>query len=148
MHSISVVNIASRIDHHCMSAVSGLGQFVRERRASLGKTGKDFADAIGIDPGTLSRLETGVAKTFPEPWLIRALARELNVSPVSLLMAAGYLDREAPEPASEIVSMLIDRIREPMIHDDTARTILGTIEHMERAFRERQSSINAMESRE
>lgn len=74
-----------------MSAVGGLGKFVRDRREALGKTGRDFAEQLDIEPSMLSRLETGAMKTFPEPELVRRLAELLEVSTIDLLLASGYL---------------------------------------------------------
>lgn len=74
-----------------MSAVSGLGKLVRDRRIALGKTGRDFAHELDIEPSMLSRLETGTMKTFPEPEMIGRLADLLETQPVELLIAAGYI---------------------------------------------------------
>jgi transcriptional regulator with XRE-family HTH domain len=75
-----------------VEAQNGLGEFIRERRESLGITGRLLATSAQIDPTQLSRIETGRMKTLPEPELLRKLTHALRCSMADLLEAAGYLD--------------------------------------------------------
>lgn len=105
--SLSILQRATIIN--AMSAVSSLGQFVRERRSARGITARDLAMTVGIEPSMLSRLETGTMKTFPEPWLIHAISRELQIAPDMMMEAAGYLESSPagdPEHIRELMGLL------------------------------------------
>lgn len=67
-----------------------LGDFIRQRRTDLGLTQQDLAARCGIAQGNLSDIERG-RTTFPTAWVRRALAQELGVSHVDLILAAGEL---------------------------------------------------------
>lgn len=75
-----------------MSRHAGLGRYIKSKRESLGLTARSLAASVEIDPPVLSRLETGVMKSLPEPELLDRLASALNVTVSDLLEAAGYLD--------------------------------------------------------
>jgi transcriptional regulator with XRE-family HTH domain len=75
-----------------------LGERVRLLREEQGLTKKQLADAIGVDPSRLSRIESGVgAPTFDQYF---ALADALHISFVGLVRA------ESPEWESRLNAIM------------------------------------------
>lgn len=81
------INLSSASPH---DPNNRLGDFVRQRRTDLGLTQQELAARCGIAQGNLSDIERG-RTTFPTAWVRRALAQELGVSHVDLILAAGEL---------------------------------------------------------
>lgn len=76
---------------------AGLGAFVRVRRAAVGLTAREVADAAGLTWQYITNLENGREVRFPAPDQLRNLARALGVTPHDLLVVSGYLDDD-PAP--------------------------------------------------
>jgi len=75
-----------------------LGEFVRARRLTLGLTQTELGEQIGRDQTWVSNLERNHFKELPDPTIIRALARALDVTVADIWTALGYLDPdEEPE---------------------------------------------------
>lgn len=84
------------------------GRYVSERRAALGLRAEDVGSRVGKSQSWVSRLETGMQKTFPEPEEIAALAGALRVTPRELLEAAGYLTDEDRDTAANVNPFAVD----------------------------------------
>lgn len=67
-----------------------LGDVVREGRRTKGWTQEKLAEAIGVNPGYIGQIETGVVK-LPGPDKLELLERALGVSRADMLRAAGLL---------------------------------------------------------
>ncbi|MCA9163671.1 MAG: helix-turn-helix domain-containing protein [Planctomycetales bacterium] len=73
-----------------------LGSYIRSRREALGMTARALAANADIEPPLLSRIETGVMKTLPEPAILKRIARALGVGVETLTAAAGYVNELPP----------------------------------------------------
>jgi transcriptional regulator with XRE-family HTH domain len=67
-----------------------LGSLLKSERERAGLTVRQLADAAGLVPSTVSRLETGFIAT-PRPDHLQKLARALDIDVEELYAAAGYL---------------------------------------------------------
>jgi transcriptional regulator with XRE-family HTH domain len=75
---------------------TNLGRYVREQRKAQGISGQALAAAAGIDKAHLHRLEHGEIAS-PDPRVLVALARALEVDVADLYTAAGLpTGRELP----------------------------------------------------
>lgn len=88
--------------------MQGLGRFIQNRRAEIGMRSETLASLIDRSQSWVSRLETGTAKTLPEPNDLTAIASALGVSVFDLLEAAGYLDGERPDPGDAPIGLLVE----------------------------------------
>lgn len=74
------------------------GQFVRDRRTTLGLTQQQLADRINahhrvrLTQTRISTIEKGQSPYLPSPGVVAALARELRTSWGELMQAAGYVE--------------------------------------------------------
>jgi transcriptional regulator with XRE-family HTH domain len=67
-----------------------LGSLLKRERERAGMTVRQLADAAGLVPSTVSRLETGFIAT-PRPEHLQRLAQALEVDVEELYAAVGYL---------------------------------------------------------
>ena len=76
---------------------------IKELRKSLGLTGADFGDKIGITKASVSKLEGGV--TNPSEQTIRSICREFGVNEVWLRTGEGepFLATDAEAELGELV---------------------------------------------
>jgi transcriptional regulator with XRE-family HTH domain len=72
-----------------------LGGLLKRERERAGLTVRQLADAAGLVPSTVSRLETGFIGS-PKPEHLQKLAQALGIEVEELYAAAGYL---TPLPA-------------------------------------------------
>ena len=71
-----------------------LGSLLKRERERAGMTVRQLADAAGLVPSTVSRLETGFIAT-PRPEHLQRLARALGIDVEELYAAVGYLTEGA-----------------------------------------------------
>jgi transcriptional regulator with XRE-family HTH domain len=71
-----------------------LGSLLKREREQAGMTVRQLADAAGLVPSTVSRLETGFIAT-PRPEHLQRLAQALRIEVEELYVAAGYLNEGA-----------------------------------------------------
>lgn len=69
-----------------------VGQMIKDLRDKHRYSQKDVASQAGVSHAWLSKVENGVISD-PDPKLLRAIARPLQVDPDELLTAAGYISR-------------------------------------------------------
>lgn len=114
-----------------------LSQQLRRERARSGMTVRQLAEASGIHPATVSRLESGqIAK--PQPDHLQRLARAFGIDVEDLYATAGYLAGDTlpeltpylrakygltPEKANEV-----DRFMRYIARDDETTTKEGSHE--------------------
>jgi transcriptional regulator with XRE-family HTH domain len=67
-----------------------LGSLIKRQRERAGMTVRQLADAAGLVPSTVSRLETGFIAT-PRPDHLQRLARALGIDVEELYAVVGYL---------------------------------------------------------
>ncbi len=100
----------------------GLGQYIRQRRTSLGLTQESVAEQAGIGRSHLSQIESGKIG-LPNATIRRRLAKTLRVRHVDLLVAAGEISEDevrngtAPEPSEldEIADRLTVDARDALL---------------------------------
>lgn len=71
------------------------GARVRDLRDHMKMTQQELADLVGIDRGTLIRIESD--KRYPQSATIEALAAALDVSPTALISGRGVILSSQPE---------------------------------------------------
>jgi transcriptional regulator with XRE-family HTH domain len=81
----------NRRDKSVSGNLQELGGLLKRERERAGLTVRQLADAAGLVPSTLSRLETGFIAT-PRPDHLQRLARALRVDVEELYAVAGYLE--------------------------------------------------------
>jgi transcriptional regulator with XRE-family HTH domain len=81
---------ASRRDKSVPRDLQQLGGLIKTERERAGLTVRQLADAAGLVPSTVSRLETGQIAT-PRPDHLQRLARALGIDVEELYAEAGYL---------------------------------------------------------
>jgi transcriptional regulator with XRE-family HTH domain len=67
-----------------------LGSLLKRERERAGMTVRQLADAAGLVPSTVSRLETGFIAT-PRPEHLQRLAAALGIDAEELYVTVGYL---------------------------------------------------------
>lgn len=77
-------------------SMNDLGRFIQEKRLARGMRSESLASAIGRSQSWVSRVETGMMKTLPEPEALAAIAKALGVTVAELLDAAGYKVTDDP----------------------------------------------------
>lgn len=95
-----------------MGTMDTIGPLVRQARERKGIRAADLAYQIGKDPSYLSKLERDLLKEIPEPSVILALSRALDIPERQLLRALGYLSSEPvvrPTYPSDEVRVLAER---------------------------------------
>jgi transcriptional regulator with XRE-family HTH domain len=82
--------------------VEQLAAEVQRLRAVSGLTMRALATAAGVDVAYVSRIENG-GYDLPNPLYLRGIAKALSVSPIELMLAAGYIEPEdlAKRPTQE-----------------------------------------------
>jgi transcriptional regulator with XRE-family HTH domain len=80
----------SRRDKSVTRDLQQLGSLLKRERERAGLTVRQLADAAGLVPSTVSRLETGFIAT-PKPDHLQKLAQALGIDVEDLYAAAGYL---------------------------------------------------------
>lgn len=70
-----------------------LGDIIRQGRRTRGWTQEQLAEALGVNPGYIGQIETGVVK-LPGADKLAALEQVLGVSRADMLRAAGLLGPE------------------------------------------------------
>lgn len=70
--------------------VQQLSEVLRHERERRGLTVRQLADAAGLVPSTVSRIETGFIST-PRPDHLQRIARVLGIDAEELYAAVGYL---------------------------------------------------------
>lgn len=73
--------------------MSKLGDLIREARRSKGWTQEKLAEEIGVNPGYIGQIETGVVK-LPSAGKLESLEAALGVNRADMLRAAGLLGPE------------------------------------------------------
>lgn len=71
--------------------MTGLAAYLDARRAVLGLSVRQLADTAGLPPQYVANVVYGRTRRFPTPDELKALATALQVTPLDLLIAAGYL---------------------------------------------------------
>lgn len=71
----------------------GIGHLIRQRRISLSLSGEQLAEASGISPSHVTRIERG--ERFPSGRVLNKLAKPLHFEEDELMALAGYL-KEKP----------------------------------------------------
>ena len=71
----------------------GLGKIVKQRRVMMLMTLKELANAAGVSPSHLGRIEKG--ERFPSARILRKIARPLGFSEGELFALADYLPPES-----------------------------------------------------
>jgi transcriptional regulator with XRE-family HTH domain len=71
-----------------------LGAAIRRHREAAGLHRKGLADAAGIEPSTILRLETGVIRE-PRAETLQRIARVLGVAVEEFVSVAGYMSPNA-----------------------------------------------------
>jgi transcriptional regulator with XRE-family HTH domain len=84
----------SRRDKCVNRNLQQLGDLLKRERERAGLTVRQLADAAGLVPSTVSRLETGFIAT-PRPKHLQQLAGALGIEVEDLYVAAGYLTEDA-----------------------------------------------------
>src|SRR4028119_2487433 len=79
-----------------------LGDVIRKARHTKGWTQEKLAEEIGVNPGYIGQIETGVVK-LPSAGKLELLERALGVSRADMLRAAGLL---GPEEQIDILAEL------------------------------------------
>lgn len=72
--------------------LSGVGEFIKERRRSAELSLRQLAEQAGISNPYLSQIERGLRK--PSAEVLQQLAKGLRISAESLYLRAGILDPE------------------------------------------------------
>src|SRR4051794_5326501 len=72
------------------SDLQQLGSLIKRERERAGMTVRQLADAAGLVPSTVSRLETGFIAT-PRPEHLQRLAQALGIDVEELYVTVGYL---------------------------------------------------------
>ena len=72
------------------SDLQQLGSLLKRERERAGMTVRQLADAAGLVPSTVSRLETGFIAT-PRPEHLQRLAQALGIDVEELYVTVGYL---------------------------------------------------------
>lgn len=119
MSTLLSIGLCDRI---LWSVDTDLAAFVAARRAELGMTQQELADASGLKRDVIAGIETRKSK-LPEPETRRKLAVGLRVTHERLLIAAGQLlpeeasrqteqRRYSPESAYDAVLAVLDRMTE------------------------------------
>jgi transcriptional regulator with XRE-family HTH domain len=80
----------NRRDKSVSGNLQELGGLLKRERERAGLTVRQLADAAGLVPSTVSRLETGFIAT-PRPDHLQRLARALGIDVEELYAAVGYL---------------------------------------------------------
>lgn len=75
-----------------------LAQIIRVQRVRVGLTQKELADASGVSPSHLGRIESG--ERFPSARTLCKIAKPLGTNEMQLFAFAGYL-RPQPSVGSE-----------------------------------------------
>lgn len=94
--------------------MSKLGDVIREARRGKGWTQEKLAEEIGVNPGYIGQIETGVVK-LPGAEKLAHLERVLGISRADMLRAAGLLGPE------ERVDVLADLRRIGTLSTDEAK---------------------------
>jgi transcriptional regulator with XRE-family HTH domain len=129
--------LQSRLIIEGMDDRIGLGPYIRARRESLGMTARALAASADIEPPLLSRIETGVMKTLPEPAVLRRIAKALNTTVSALTTAAGYFDDPSPgerviPPTLIELHALLDSVNWTAERTGTIRLILKQYQELDR----------------
>lgn len=82
--------------------MSTLGDVIRKARHTKGWTQEKLAEVIGVNPGYIGQIETGVVK-LPGAEKLELLERSLGVSRADMLRAAGLL---GPDERIDILAEL------------------------------------------
>jgi len=98
-----------------------IGETIRTLRKAAGFSQKEFARCLGISPGYLSLLETGIRE--PSVSFLRQVSGELKV-PVSVLLCGG---ENAPAGLTEEQQQQFRRVRELSL-DILQRALLRSVE--------------------
>jgi len=83
---------------------SGIGQFIRKRRARLGWTQERLSEETGISRARIAQIEGGRV-ALPGADFRRRLADSLGVSHLDLLVAAGEITRDELGTATGVVTI-------------------------------------------
>jgi transcriptional regulator with XRE-family HTH domain len=73
------------------SDLQQLGSLIKRERERAGMTVRQLADAAGLVPSTVSRLETGFIAT-PRPEHLQKLAGALGIDVEEMYLTLGYLE--------------------------------------------------------
>jgi transcriptional regulator with XRE-family HTH domain len=87
-------NRNSRRDKSVTRSLQQLGHLLKSERERAGLTVRQLAEAAGLVPSTVSRLETSFIAT-PRPDHLQKLAQALGIDVEELYAAAGYLTEGA-----------------------------------------------------
>jgi transcriptional regulator with XRE-family HTH domain len=87
------------------------GQLIKRARHERGLTGHDLSDLLGIDAGTLSRMESDKQTHPPAPYVLDQLSQHLRLPQADMLRALGYLQAStAPPPEVPPAALRIEAV--------------------------------------
>ena len=98
------------------------GEYIHERRQSLGISLRKAATLVGFDPAYLSRVEAG--KTVPSDELVERLAKALSCEREDLFVMAGRLPDTLRPAVNEQTRSVVEAIR---------GTLCSTLDHAAQA---------------
>jgi len=82
------------------TASNEIGKTLKQRRLLAELTLRELADKSGVSASHLGRIERG--ERFPSGYILRKIAKALELDESQLLIVAGYL---SPQPSSEEYSL-------------------------------------------
>lgn len=74
-----------------------LGQFIKEKRESLGLSQKALGDVAGLSDAAIQRIESGSRKA-PNWTSLCSIAKALDLHPFVMLQKAGYITTDDLQP--------------------------------------------------
>ena len=78
---------------------SDFGRIIKQQRTALELTLQQLADASGVSPSHLGRIERG--QRFPSAHILQKIAKPLSFSEDELFTLAGYLSSKPPSVAEK-----------------------------------------------
>lgn len=105
-----------------MDKLGSVGDLVKRLREERNYSQNDVAIQAKVSRAWISRVETGEI-TNPDPKMLRAIARPLQVRPDELLMAAGYLVGPVPVEKMTRTDILdqVDRLMSELRRREASR---------------------------
>lgn len=96
------------------------GEYLKQLRLKRELTLKKLANLAGLSPSYLSRIERG-KRNIPNARFLNKLAPHLNLSPLEIMIAAGYLNKEQDtlygnNEVEDPFSPWQDIVKDPSLH--------------------------------
>lgn len=115
-----------------------LGQLIKQARLARDWTQQDLHEESGVSVETIKRYENGKTK-YPDAELVRRIVLTLNINPLEIPVALGFVSREEmglpAEPARTIsaaTERLIDALEDPDVTDAEKFAILELLQARKR----------------